>query len=195
MLVIGFMLAALATAWTAFAVDIVIESTLDDANRLVLFGRTVIDTSATLEVFACVGLGMTVAVIATAWIVGSTRRRREVQLRADVDRRWEEISTRNAGMEARNDLLEWRHQDLQEQVNVLVARRDELLSDSHRDLAEAKQAVRATRSRDALRQLQDGVVVLPEAGADEEATGQTSDEPESSMPDPPSPDSVTPFPA
>ena len=159
---IGFLLAALGTAWTAFAVDIVIESTLSDSNRLILFGRTVVDTSATVEVFVCVVLGMTVAAIVAGWLVGSSRRKRDVQLRADVDARWEEISTRNAGMEARNELLEWRYQDLQEQVEVLVARRDELLSHSHRDLEEAKEAVRSTRSRDALRQLQDGVIVLPD---------------------------------
>lgn len=170
MLVIGFMLAALSTIWTAFAVDIVIESTLDDSNRFVLFGRTVVDSSATVEVFVCVILGMTVAAIVTAWLVGSSRRRREVQLRADVDTRWEEISTLNAGMEARNELLEWRYQDLQEQVEVLVARRDVLLSHSHRDLAEAKDAVRSTRSRDALRQLQDSVIVLPEAGENGDAS-------------------------
>jgi phage baseplate assembly protein gpV len=185
MLVIGFMLAALSTAWIAFAVDCVIESTLDDSNRLVLFGRTVIDTSATVEVFVCVALGMTVAAIVTAWLVGSARRKREVQLRADVDTRWEEISTRNAGMEARNELLEWRYQDLQEQVEVLAARRDELLSHSHRDLEEAKDAVRATRSRDALRQLQDGVIVLPDT---DEATGEATSDGSGS-------DNVTRFPA
>jgi hypothetical protein len=170
MLVIGFLLAALSTAWIAFAVDIVIESTLSDSNRLVLFGRTVIDTSATVEVFVCVALGMTVAAIVTAWLVGSARRKREVQLRADVDTRWEEISTRNAGMEARNELLEWRYQDLQEQVQVLIARRDELLSHSNRDLEEAKEAVRSTRSRDALRQLQDGVIVLPDTDEETDAS-------------------------
>jgi hypothetical protein len=185
--VIGFLLAALGTAWTAFAVDIVIESTLDDANRLVLFGRTVIDTSSTVEVFACVGLGMTVAAIVTAWLVGSSRHKREVKLRADVDTRWEEISTRNAGVEARNELLEWRYQDLQEQVETLIARRDELLAHTHRDLAEAKDAVRATRSRDVLRQLQDGVLVLPEVDADD--TG--GERPQ----DPSQPDNVTRFPA
>ena len=184
MLVVGFMLAALATAWTAFAVDTVIESTLDDRNRLVLFGRTVIETSSSVEVFACVGLGMSVAAIATAWIVGSARRRRETQLRADVDDRWEEISTRNAGMEARNELLVWRLKDLQEQVNTLVARRDELLADSHRDLKEAKEAVRATRSRDALRHLQEGVVVLPEVEPAEDGSN-----------DPSAPDNVSRSPA
>lgn len=186
---IGFLLAALSTAWTAFAVDIAIESTLDDSNRLVLFGRTVVDTSSTLEVFACIGLAMSVAVIVTAWIVGSSRRRREVQLRADVDQRWEEISTRNAGMEARNDLLEWRLQDLQEQIEVLVVKRDELLGHSQRDLEEAKEAVRATRNRDTLRQLQDGVVVVPDSG-DEDAA---SDEESASVPD--APETVTRFPA
>jgi hypothetical protein len=185
MLVVAFLVAALATAWTAFAVDIVIESTLDDSNRLVLFGRTVIDTSSTVEVFACVALGMSVAAVLTAWVVGTTRRRRETQLRADVDERWEEISTRNAGMEARNELLVWRLKDLQEQVNTLVARRDELLADSHRDLQEAKEAVRATRSRDALRQLQDGVILLPDAES-EEAPAST---------DPSAPDHVSRFPA
>jgi hypothetical protein len=187
--VIGFLLAALGTAWTAFAVDMVIESTLEDANRLVLFGRTVIDTSSTVEVFACVGLGMTVATIVTAWLVGSSRRKREVKLRADVDTRWEEISTRNAGVEARNELLEWRYQDLQEQVETLIVRRDELLAHTHRDIAEAKDAVRSTRSRDALRQLQDGVLVLPEVDADDEGGEQAQD------PSRPAPDNVTRFPA
>ena len=186
---IGFLLAALGTAWTAFAVDIVIESTLDGANRLVLFGRTVIDTSSTVEVFACVGLGMTVAAIVTGWLVGSSRRKRDAQLRADVDTRWEEISTRNAGVEARNELLEWRYQDLQEQVETLIARRDELLAHSHRDLAEAKDAVRSTRSREVLRQLQDGVVVLPEIDADEASGGRAQD------PSQPAPDNATRFPA
>jgi hypothetical protein len=186
--VIGFLLAALGTAWTAFAVDIVIESTLSDSNRLILFGRTVVGTSATVEVFVCVVLGMTVAAIVTGWLVGSSRRRRDVQLRADVDARWEEISTRNAGVEARNELLEWRYQDLQEQVDVLIARRDELLVHTHRDLAEAKDAVRSTRSRDALRQLQDGVVVLPEVDeetGDARAHGSSTD----------GSDNVTRFPA
>jgi hypothetical protein len=186
--VIGFLLAALGTAWTAFAVDIVIESTLSDSNRLILFGRTVVDTSATVEVFVCVVLGMTVAAIVTGWLVGSSRRKRDVQLRADVDARWQEISTRNAGVEARNELLEWRYQDLQEQVDVLIARRDELLVHTHRDLAEAKDAVRSTRNRDALRQLQDSVVVLPEVDeetGDARAIGSSTD----------GSDNVTRFPA
>ena len=88
-------------------------------------------------------------------------------------------------MEARNELLEWRYQDLQEQVEVLAARRDELLSHSHRDLEEAKDAVRATRSRDALRQLQDGVIVLPDT---DEATGEATSDGSGS-------DNVTRFPA
>ena len=188
---IGFLLAALGTAWTAFAVDIVIESTLDGDNRLVLFGRTVIDTSSMVEVFACVGLGMTVAAIATGWIVGSARRQRDAQLRADVDQRWEEISTRNAGMEARNELLEWRYQDLQDQVETLVVRRDELLAHSHRDLAEAKDAVRSTRSRDTLRHLQDGMVVLPDL---EDEAGDAESEDGTRAPNGPG-DNVTRFPA
>jgi hypothetical protein len=180
--VVGFLLAAVATAWTAIAVDIVIESTLDASHRLVLFARTVATTTSTIEVFVCVALGMSVAAIAAMWIVGSLSRRREVQLRDEVDRRWEEISTFNAGMEARNELLEWRLQDLQEQIETLTARRDELLTDANRDLEDAKEAVRASRSRESLRRLQHGVVVLPEhadegsppeAGAGEAPTGTT----------------------
>lgn len=156
------MLGALATAWSAMAVDIVVESTLDDTDRFVLFGRTIVATTPAIEVFVCVGLGVSVAVIATTWIVGSIHRRRELQLRVAVDRRWEEISNWNAGMEARNELLEWRLQDLHDQIATLTVRRDELLADENRDLADARDAVRSSRNNDSLRQLRDGVVELPD---------------------------------
>ncbi|MEP6477040.1 MAG: hypothetical protein ABJC60_07180 [Actinomycetota bacterium] len=183
---VGFILAALATAWTTIAGDAVIESTLDASDRLVLFGRTMVLTSPTIEVFACVALGMSVAVVITAWIQGSVQWRHEVKMRAEVNKRWEEISTRNAGMEGRNELLEWRLHDLQDQVDALAARRDALLSDTQRDLEEAKEAVRATRSRDSLRHLQDSMVVLPDLegdGSDQDSAGSAQD------------DDVTTFPA
>jgi hypothetical protein len=188
--VVGFILAALATAWTTIAVDAVIESTLDAENRLLLFGRTMVLTGPTVEVFACVGLGMSVAIVITAWIQGSVQWRHEVKMRAEVDKRWEEISTRNAGMEGRNELLEWRLLDLQEQVDALVSRRDALLADTQQDLEEAKEAVRATRSRDSLRQLQDSMVVLPDVDSDEEA-----EESNGSLQDPSSSEGTTRFPA
>ena len=159
---VGFVLGALATAWSAMAVDIVIESTLDDTDRFVLFGRTIVATTPAIEVFVCVGLGVSVAVIAATWIVGSIHRRRELQLRVAVDRRWEEISNWNAGMEARNELLEWRLQNLQEQIDTLMRRRDQLLADTRRNPDEAREAVRATRTRDSLRRLQHGVLELPD---------------------------------
>jgi hypothetical protein len=183
-------LAALATAWTTIAVDAVIESTLDAQNRLLLFGRTLVLTGPTVEVFACVGLGMSVAVVLTAWIQGSVQWRHEVKMRAEVDKRWEEISTRNAGMEGRNELLEWRLHDLQEQVDALAARRDAMLADTQRDLEKAKEEVRATRSRDSLRQLQDGMVVLPDLDPDEESQDLPASSPEGS-----SSEGVTPYPA
>ena len=187
---VGFILAALATAWTTIAADAVVESTLDGQDRLLLFGRTMVLTGPTVEVFACVALGMSVAVVLTAWIQGSVQWRHEVKMRAEVDRRWEEISTRNAGMEGRNELLEWRLHDLQEQVDALVARRDALLTDTQRDLEEAKEAVRATRSRDSLRQLQDGMVVLPDLESDEEDDGTAA-----SAQEPSAPDGFTQYPA
>jgi hypothetical protein len=189
--VVGFVLAALATAWTTIAADAVIESTLDAQNRLLLFGRTMALTSSTVEVFACVGLGMSVAVVITAWIQGSVQWRHEVKMRAEVNKRWEEISTRNAGMEGRNELLEWRLQDLQEQVDTLVVRRDALLAETQQDLEQAKEAVRATRSRDSLRQLQEGMVVLPELEPDEEDEETAGSSPR----DISSPEGITPFPA
>jgi hypothetical protein len=171
--VVGFVTAALATAWSALAIDVIVESTLDASNRFVLFGRTIVATTPTIEVFVCVGLGVSVAVIATAWIVGSVRGRRELQLRAAVDRRWEEISNWNAGMEARNELLEWRLQDLHEQIETMTSRRDALLADSGRDLEGTRATVRASRSRDALRRLQDGVIALPDLEDEHGASGST----------------------
>lgn len=186
---VGFILAALATTWTTIAADTVVESTLDGSDRLVLFGRTMVLTTPTIEVFACVALGMSVAVVITAWIQGSVQWRHEVKMRAEVNKRWEEISTRNAGMEGRNELLEWRLQDLQAQVDGLVARRDALLADTQQDLERAKEAVRATRSRESLRQLQESMVVLPDLDADEEGEATPGSFPDASS------EGVTRFPA
>jgi hypothetical protein len=161
------MLAALATAWCAVALDIVVESTLDARNAFVMFGRTLVTTTATVEMFALVALGMTVAAIITASIQSYRRRGDEIALRADVDKRWEEISTRGAGMEARNELLEWRLQDLQEQVDILIVRRDGLLAEQLGGLEEAKDMVRSSRNHKSLRELRDGVIVLPELDAED----------------------------
>jgi hypothetical protein len=187
------MLAALATAWCAIALDIVIESTLDAGHGILMFGRTLATTSATVETFALVVLGMTVAAIVTASVQSYRRRSYEVALRADVDQRWEEISTRGAGMEARNELLEWRLQDLQEQVDALVVRRDELLAVQHGGLEEAKDLVRSTRSRESLRQLREGLIVLPELDPEEPAPAPS--EPATSAPPGAEGHNVTKFPA
>ena len=162
--------------------DIIIESTRDAADRLVLFGRTIVATTSTIESFVCVGVGISVAVILTAWVVGSIHRRRELQLRVAVDRRWEEISNWNAGMEARNELLEWRLQDLQEQIDTLIVRRDELLSDRARNPDAARDAVRATRTRDSLRKLQHGVIALPDL-EDEAPPPPAGDDPPATDPE------------
>jgi hypothetical protein len=165
--VVGFVLAALATAWSAVALDIVVESLLDKDNAIVMFGRSLVTTTATLETFVLVALGMSAAAIITGSIQSYRRRSDEIALRVEVDKRWEEISTQGAGVEARNELLEWRLQDLQEQVDALLVRRDALLAKQHGDVEEAKDMVRSTRSRESLRQLRDGVIMLPELDPEE----------------------------
>jgi hypothetical protein len=195
---VGFMLAALGAAWSVAAIDIVIESTLNSSAAFVLFGRVLVTTTPNVETFAVVGLGMSVAAIITAAITGYRRRRDEAILRTDVDRRWEEISTRNAGMEARNELLEWRLKELQGQVDALVARRDELVAQEQRDVEEAKGEVRATRSRGMMRQLRDGLIVLPDLDPDAEGAAieaETATTGAAPTPEPPGEGTVTRFPA
>jgi hypothetical protein len=188
--VVGFVLAALATAWCAVALDIVVESLLDPDNAIVMFGRTLVTTTATIETLVLVALGMSAAAVITASIQSYRRRSDEIALRADVDKRWEEISTRGAGIEARNELLEWRLNDLREQVDALILRRDALLAEQLDDDEDANDIVRSTRSRESLRQLRDGVILLPESDAQE----QPPDAPAPAAPTDPG-DNVTKFPA
>jgi hypothetical protein len=188
------MLAALATAWCAVALDVVIESALQSGNAIVLFGRTLTTTTATVETFVLVVLGMSVAAIVTASIQSYRRRGYEIALRAAVDDRWEEISTRGAGMEARNELLEWRLRDLQEQVDTLVVRRDELLVETRGDVDEARDMVRSTRNHESLRQLREGLIVLPELDPEEEAAA-TPGLPVEGPAEPGTDENVTRFPA
>jgi hypothetical protein len=190
--VVGFVLAALATAWCAVALDIVVESLLDPDNAIVMFGRTLVTTTATIETLVLVALGMSAAAVLTASIQSYRRRSDEIALRADVDRRWEEVSTRGAGIEARNELLEWRLNDLQEQVDALVLRRDALLAEQVGDGEDARDMVRSTRTRESLRQLRDGVILLPESDTEEEEEPPDTPAPAAST-DPG--DNVTKFPA
>lgn len=124
------LLAAICAAWGIAVVDVIGESASSGGRTLSIFGNQIATgLSATVGVIAIAALACS-AVVAIAfawrfWRIGRIER----EIDSEVERRWSELSIRAAGMEARNNLLEWRVPILQTNVDELLEKRDELLGD------------------------------------------------------------------
>src|SRR5207247_1342215 len=138
---LGILLVALGTAWTVFATDVLVESIKDKTGAILLFGRSLFSASATPEVLILAGLALTLGAVLTLALTTISRARRYRSMRSEFDRRWQELSVRHAGLEARHELLEWRIPELQRHVDTLHGKRDELLDEMGK-IAEKTRALR-----------------------------------------------------
>jgi hypothetical protein len=122
------LLAIACAAWGVAVIDVVAESAGSGGETLSIFGGHVASgLSPAVGIWAIAALSCS-AVVAIAfawhfWRIGRVDR----EIDSEVNRRWSELSTKAAGMEARNNLLEWRVPILQNNVEELLDKRDELL--------------------------------------------------------------------
>lgn len=127
---ISGILAATCATWGIVVTDVVAESARSGGRNISIFGHRIATglgpalASWTIAALSC----SAVVAIAFAWHFWRVGRL-ERQIDTEIERRWNELSLRAAGMEARNNLLEWRVPILQSNVNELLGKRDELLGD------------------------------------------------------------------
>lgn len=159
----GILAIAAATLWTAFVVETIVESVRAFGAGIVFMGRTLATPGIRPSIFVLCGLAAS-AGLAWAAAIGFARRRRlERRMAADLDERYQEMTTRAAGDVARAELVSWRANELQTSLEDLVHRRDEILDEM--DLARRRTAeLRALADdyRRTLTELQERLVVLPD---------------------------------
>lgn len=167
-----FVLFGATLVWGVLAVDLVAESAARGGRALVLFGSVLVRTSPETGILAIAG----VAALAGAGIVATAAFLRErwldERIAEELDERYQEISVRAAGWEAREDLIRWQISDLQREQSRLIAKRDELLDDmqtARRATAELRRVAR--RQKEAIFRVvraADEVVIVPDGTPDEE---------------------------
>ena len=180
MSVLGILIAALGTAWSVLATDVIVESGRAADGTFYLFGRAMTSVALSVEMLILAAMAASVGTIIALAISAGRRASRWRQLRVQVDGHYEEMSTKIAGMEARNELLEWRIPELQAQVAGLLEKRDELLDEMGR-IAERARVLGELASQRQEDLSDDNVVVL----ADAEREADTPSQPREAATTPP----------
>jgi hypothetical protein len=121
---------ALSALWTTAVVDLIAESTSSSAAQLSLFGHTVFrPTSTGSAIVILTSLAASAALAVSAAISSWRRRRLARRMTAEGDQRVEALFHEQANSVTRKDLLEWRTLELQNSLDMLSAKRDELLTE------------------------------------------------------------------
>jgi TolA-binding protein len=166
---ISIILVVLAIACAAAVADIVVESASSDLTQLSLFGTELYTTTGRTGIFIAAALVAAATAAVVASLAALHGRRIERRMAGDLDDRWQQLSERNAGFEARNELLTWRARELENQIEDLSSQRDEMIEEMDaarkraREIREqARELKRAmATARDGGRE--DDIVILPDA--------------------------------
>ncbi|MBI3648966.1 MAG: hypothetical protein HY240_09495 [Actinobacteria bacterium] len=160
---VQMLIGAVSAAWTAFAIDAILETARTQGSAIWLFGRSIALVSPAGETAVLTLLGASVGVVLGFVASSAFQRLRARILRVAVQRRQEERSMLNAKLIAKNDLLAWRIDELEAQTDRLLARRAKLESDLTGvavTTAELREKVRRGEEKPA--ELGEDLVVLPE---------------------------------
>ncbi|MEP7059605.1 MAG: hypothetical protein ABI828_02635 [Actinomycetota bacterium] len=127
---INAFLLALSALWTTVVIDVIVEAASSKATQLSLFGRDVSSpTSTGAEIVIVSALAASAAFAVSAALASWNHRRLERRMATEVDERWEAVSREQADAATRTDLEEWRTTDLQNSLDMLLTKRDELLAE------------------------------------------------------------------
>ena len=163
MKIFAILMAAIAVAWSALAADVIAETTRSGDSALTLFGRPLVETTPTVTALTLALLGLSVGVFLTAVFSSIIQGRRIRARRTELEQRNEQRSVELAGLAAKNDLLSWRINELQQQADELLVKRDELLDELGQVSAWTKELrTKARKSKETLSRLNQPLVVVPE---------------------------------
>ena len=123
------LLIGLATIWSLFVVDMVVESGPSAGRTLVFVGHVLMRPGEPWGVWILAGLSAGAALGLGSALAYARGRRLEHRMAAELDARWEELSRRNVGLQARHASLRRRVSELRSHVTELTDRRDALVGE------------------------------------------------------------------
>ena len=159
----GYIAIVLATAWTTVVVETIIESARAFGGSIQFLGRTMLAPGIRPGVLILCGLAASAGLAWAAAVAYARGRRLERRMAAELDARYQEITTKAAGDVARAELVSWRVAELRTSMDELIARRDEVLAET--ELARRRTSELRALSDDykrSLTQMQDRLIVLPD---------------------------------
>ncbi|HEX5937666.1 MAG TPA: hypothetical protein VFZ75_08285 [Actinomycetota bacterium] len=159
----GIIAIVAATLWTAFVVETIVESVRAFGGSVVFVGRSLLAPGTRPTIFILCGLAASAGLAWAAAVAYARGRRIERRMTADLDERYQEMSTRAAGDIARAELASWRANELRTTVEDLAHQRNEILAEM--DLARKRTSeLRALIEdyRRTLTELQERLVLLPD---------------------------------
>ena len=168
-MIISVLLLLLATAFAVGVVEAIVESTQHlDPMQISVFDKVLLEPSLSTGIWILCGLS---AVAALAMVSAAARirgRRLERRLAAELDARYEDMSSKSAGEAGRAHLLEARVAELQTWVERANAERDE----ARTALVEAEKSRDAAERRAREAAAAPSMVVVPDP--QEESVGEAS---------------------
>jgi hypothetical protein len=159
----GYIAIVAATVWTAAVVETIIESVRTFGGSIQFFGRTLIAPGIRPGVMILCGLAASAGLAWAAAVAYARGRRLERRMAAELDARYQEMTTRAAGDAARAGLITWRIGELRTSMDELIAKRDR--AQSEMELAKRRTEELRALSEDykrSLTELQDRLIKLPD---------------------------------
>jgi hypothetical protein len=159
----GYIAIVLAAAWSAVVVETIAESARAFGGSIIFLRRTLATPGIRPGVLILCGLAASAGVAWAAAVAYARGRRLERRMAAELDARYQEITTKAAGDAGRAGLLEWRIGELQRSMDGLIAKRDRIQAEM--DLAQRRTSELRALSEDyerSLTRLQDRLIRLPD---------------------------------
>jgi hypothetical protein len=159
----GIIAIGLATVWTAVVVETIIESARAFGGSILFLRRTLLTPGIRPGILILCGLAASAGLAWAAAVAYARGRRLERQMAAELDARYQEVTTRAAGDIARAGLLSWRVAELRTSMDELTDRRDRVLAEM--DVARRRTSELRALADDykrSLTELQDRLIVVPD---------------------------------
>jgi ABC-type anion transport system duplicated permease subunit len=159
----GIIAIVLATVWTAFVVETIIESARAFGGSIIFLGRDLFMPGIRPGILILCGLAATAGLAWAAALAYERGRRLERRMAAELDARYQEMTTQAAGDVARAGLLSWRVSELRTSMDDLIANRDRIQAEM--ELARRRTSELRALADDytrSLTKLQDRLIRLPD---------------------------------